>query len=127
MKNSFKTTVECNFKEARELVEERLQEEGFNVVSEIDVTSIMKKKLDIDFRNYRILGACNPPFAHESLDRDLKVGLFMPCNVIIYEDDDGTVVVSAIDIGTTMGMIFPLHMDIAVKVSEKLKKVVDSL
>lgn len=127
MENSFNKTVSYNFTDTLKRVEESLDSEGFNVVTEIDVTGIMKKKLDVDFRNYRILGACNPPFALESLDRDLSVGLFMPCNVIIYEEEDGKVTVSAIDIATTMGMIFPLHMDLAINISERLKSVIDSL
>ena len=73
---------------------EALKSQGFGVITEIDVKATMRKKLDVDFRNYQILGACNPGFAHKALSQDLAVGLLLPCNAVVYEEDDGDVVVS---------------------------------
>jgi uncharacterized protein (DUF302 family) len=78
-------------------VPEALKSEGFGVLTEIDVKETLKKKLDVDFRRYKILGACNPPFAKQALDADLEIGRFMPCNVVVYEDDARRTVVSAVD------------------------------
>lgn len=75
---------------------EALKEQGFGVITEIDVKATMKAKLDVDFRNYKILGACNPKFAHQALLEDLYIGLLLPCNVSVFEEDDGTVIVSAV-------------------------------
>jgi uncharacterized protein (DUF302 family) len=79
------------------LVAEALKSEGFGVLTEIDVQNTLKQKLGVDFRRYKILGACNPPLAHEALQADLEVGLMLPCNVVVYEADDGKAVVLAID------------------------------
>ncbi len=78
-------------------VPDALATEGFGVLTEIDVKATLKKKIDVDFRRYKILGACNPPFAHKVLLADLEVGLLLPCNVLVYELDDGKTMVSAID------------------------------
>jgi uncharacterized protein (DUF302 family) len=87
-------TVNYSFDEAITKVTDRLKEQGFGILTEIDVKSTLKAKIDVDFRRYTILGACNPPFAHEALQAELNVGLMMPCNVIVYETDDGKVQVS---------------------------------
>ena len=93
--------IEARFKgtydEALTRVPEALKSEGFGVLTEIDVRDTLKKKLGVDFRRYKILGACNPPFAHRALQADLDVGLLLPCNVVVYEADDGSVKVRAID------------------------------
>jgi uncharacterized protein (DUF302 family) len=93
--------IEARFKgtydEALTRVAEALKSEGFGVLTEIDVRDTLKKKLGVDFRRYKILGACNPPFAHRALQADLDVGLLLPCNVVVYEADDGSVKVRAID------------------------------
>ena len=93
----FTTTVSLGFDEAIEAVTKELQKEGFGVLTEIDVKATLKKKLDVDFRNYRILGACNPTFAHQALQRESHIGTMLPCNVIVQERHDGRIEVSTIN------------------------------
>jgi uncharacterized protein (DUF302 family) len=121
-------TLDLGFDEALARVPEALKAEGFGVLTEIDVQATLKKKLDVDFRRYRILGACNPPFAHRALQHSLEVGMLMPCNVIVYETDEGKTVVSAVDPMQTMAAqgdaaVRPL----ADEVRRKLQRVIDSL
>lgn len=92
-----KKVLRSGFEEALGRVPDALKTEGFGVLTEIDVTDTLKKKLNVGFRRYRILGACNPPLAHQALEANLDVGLMLPCNVIVYEGDDGRTVVSAVD------------------------------
>ena len=87
-------TVDCGFDEAITRVTASLKEQGFGVLTEIDVQKTLKEKIGAEFRRYRILGACNPPFAHQALKAELNVGLLLPCNVIVYETDDGRVQVT---------------------------------
>jgi uncharacterized protein (DUF302 family) len=89
--------LRATYDEALARVPEALHAEGFGVLTEIDVQQTLKQKLGVDFRRYKILGACNPPFAHEALQVELEAGLMMPCNVIVYEGDDRRAVVVAID------------------------------
>ena len=109
----FETRLKVSFEEARGKIEEALKAEGFGVLTEIDVASTLKKKIDVDFRRYVILGACNPKLAHKALSSKLDVGLLLPCNVTMYEDGD-EVVVTAID---------PNAMMIVFKDDETLKEV----
>lgn len=89
---SLKTKLGLPYERAIEQVTTALKEEGFGVLTEIDVKATLRKKLDADFRKYIILGACNPPLAHKALSKQLNIGLLLPCNVIVYEDNDGSVV-----------------------------------
>jgi len=121
-------TLDVPFDDALAKVPEALKAEGFGVLTEIDVKETLKKKLDVDFRRYRILGACNPPFAHQSLSHSLDVGMLLPCNVVVYETDDGRTVVSAVDPMQTMAVQGDDAMKpIASAVQEKLRKVIESL
>jgi len=121
-------TLDIDFDEALARVPEALKEQGFGVLTEIDVTKTLKEKLDVDFRRYRILGACNPPFAHQALQHSLDVGLLLPCNVIVYEGDDGKTVVSAIAPIQMMGVMDdPGMKDLAEAVQTRLQSAVDSL
>jgi uncharacterized protein (DUF302 family) len=121
-------TLDLGFDEALARVPEALKAEGFGVLTEIDVQATLKKKLDVDFRRYRILGACNPPFAHRALQHSLDVGMLMPCNVVVYETDDGKTVVSAVDPMQTMAAKGDAALQpLAEEVRRKLQRVVDSL
>jgi uncharacterized protein (DUF302 family) len=121
-------TLDLGFDEALAKVPEALKAEGFGVLTEIDVQATLKKKLDVDFRRYRILGACNPPFAHRALQHSLDVGMLMPCNVIVYETDEGKAVVSAVDPMQTMAAQGdPAMRPLAEQVQQKLQRVIDSL
>ena len=93
-----KKTLDLTFEEASIRVREELKEEGFGVLTEIDVKSTMKAKLDVDFRPYTILGACNPPLAHQALSEEIDIGLLLPCNVVVYEGaTPGSSVVAILD------------------------------
>jgi uncharacterized protein (DUF302 family) len=92
-----KRVLRADFEAALITVPEALKAEGFGVLTEIDVADTLKKKLDVPFRRYRILGACNPALAHQALQANLDAGLMLPCNVIVYEGDDGRAVVTAVD------------------------------
>ena len=89
--------LRATYEEALARVPEALKSEGFGVLTEIDIQGTLKQKLGVDFRRYKILGACNPPFAHEALQEDLVAGLLLPCNVVLYEGDDHRAVVMAVD------------------------------
>lgn len=124
----FSKTLDIPFDEAIEKVTSVLQSKGFGVLTEIDVKATMKKKLDLDFRNYRILGACNPPFAYEALQAEDKIGTMLPCNVIVQEINGGKVEVAAIDpIASMMTVENPSLETVAREVQTMLKEVVDSL
>ncbi len=127
MNYGYKKQISLPFLEAVEKTKVELAKEGFGILSEIDVKATLKKKLDVDYDNYVILGACNPPFAYKALQTEKEIGLFMPCNVIVYENA-GEVFVSAILPSVAMNTIGNLSLsEIAKEVEEKLKKVVDSI
>ncbi len=117
-----------SFDEAVNRVTEELKNEGFGVLTEIDVKATLKKKLDVDFRKYRILGACNPTFAHKALQAEDKIGLMLPCNVIVQELPDGTVEVAAIDPAASMQAVEnPALGGIADQIREKLSRVMAAM
>jgi uncharacterized protein (DUF302 family) len=124
----FSKTVRLGFDEAVSRITQALKEEGFGILTEIDVKSTLKKKLDVDFRKYRILGACNPPFAYKALQAEDKVGTMLPCNVIVQETADGEVEIAAIDpIASMKAIDNPGLRDIAEIISQKLKNIVDNV
>jgi uncharacterized protein (DUF302 family) len=124
----FGKTLDLPFDEAVTRVVDELKKEGFGVLTEIDVKATLKKKLGEDFRNYRILGACNPPFAFEALKAEDKIGTMLPCNVIVQETASGAVEVAAIDpIASMQSVDNPALGGVAVEVQAKLKRVVDNL
>lgn len=123
----FKRIVDAPFDAAIEKTREALKGAGFGVLTEIDMKAKLKEKLDKDFRNYVILGACNPGFAFEALQKDLDIGLLLPCNVIVYESEGGTVV-STIDPETAMSVAdVPGLEPIAKLVGEKLRSALNSI
>jgi len=128
MKYYFEKTTSYTFEEAVTKVTEELRKEGFGVLSEIDIHEKLKEKLGVDFRKYKILGACNPAFAYQALQKEDKIGVMLPCNVIIQEKSDGTIEVAAVDPVASMQAIENLELkNIALEVQKKLKNVVDKL
>ena len=124
----FSKTVELPFDETILRVTDELKKEGFGVLTEIDVKTTLKKKLDIDFRNYRILGACNPPLAHQALQSEPNIGLMLPCNVVVQEDESGMTLVSAIDPVASMQAVKNESLgEVAEQVRNKLQKVIESI
>jgi uncharacterized protein (DUF302 family) len=124
----FSKVMDISFDKAIEKATEELQKEGFGILTEIDVKATMKKKLDVDYPNYKILGSCNPPFAHKALQAEPLIGTMLPCNVIVREIKDGQVEVAAVDPLASMQAIQnPSLGEIAKEVQQKLKKVIDSL
>ncbi len=124
----FSKTLDLPFDAAISRVVEELKKEGFGVLTEIDVKATLKKKLGADFRNYRILGACNPPFAYQALKAEDKIGTMLPCNVIVQETAGGAVEVAAIDPIASMQAVDNLALGgVAIEIQAKLKRVVDNL
>ena len=120
--------VEGNFDEVIDRVTNALKEEGFGVLSDIDVKSTMKEKLDVDFRNYRILGACNPPNAHKALTAEPHIGLMMPCNLVVQEIEEGKVDVAAVDPKASMAAVENSELEnVADFIKERLERVVNNL
>ena len=124
----FARTLELSFDEAIQRVTDALAKEGFGILTQIDVKATLKEKLDVDFREYRILGACNPPFAHRALMLEDQIGLMLPCNVVVQETGSGTVEVSAIDPVASMTAVGnPELQPLGEEIREKLSAVVASL
>ncbi len=128
MKYYFSKTIDIPFDEAVARVTDELKKEGFGILTEIDVQQKMKEKLNVEFKKYLILGACNPPFAFKALQLEDKIGTMLPCNVIVQEVDKMKTEIAAIDpIASMQAIQNPGLRDIAEQVQAKLKKVVDNL
>ena len=129
-KYGFSRTVEIPFDAAIEKTRAALKDEGFGVLSEIDIKEKLKEKLDVDFRRYTILGACNPSLAYKTLQEELEIGLLLPCNVIVYEADDASKsVVSAVDAKAMLSVVGNnATLDqVANEVNERLQRVISNL
>jgi len=122
------TKINSTFEDAIEKVTEKLKDQGFGVLTEIDVKQTLKNKLDVDFYNYKILGACNPSFAHKALLAEDKIGTMLPCNVVVQEREQGKIEVSAVDpIASMQAVNNPDLGEIANEVTSRLKKVIEAL
>jgi uncharacterized protein (DUF302 family) len=121
-------TINKSFEEAIQAVTEELKKEGFGIMTEIDVQETLKKKLDVDFMKYKILGACNPQFAYKVLQKEENIGVMLPCNVVVYEKSNGTVQVSIINPMVAMQSVGnPNLKSTASAVSEKLVRILENL
>ena len=105
-----------------------LKKEGFGVLTEIDIQKAFKEKIDVDFKKYKILGACNPYFAHKALLAEDKLGVFLPCNVVVEENEDGTIEVSAVNpIASMMSIENDQLVEFAAEIEQKMKRVIESI
>lgn len=120
-------TTQLGFDEAIQKLPDLLKAEGFGILTDIDVKGTLKQKLGVDFRRYRILGACNPPLAHRALQAELEIGVMLPCNLIVYEGDGGQAVVTAIDPMQTVAGASDGLVPIAQEVRDRLERVLEKL
>jgi uncharacterized protein (DUF302 family) len=126
----FSRTIDASFDDATERTREALKQEGFGVLSEIRLDEKFKEKLDVDFRRYVILGACNPPLAYKTLQEDINIGLLLPCNVIVYEaEDKHKSVVAAIDAKAMLSVIGDSSAadEVAAEVNERMRRVIEQV
>ena len=124
----FSTTLDTTLDEAVDLVTAALKERGFGILTEIDIQATLKEKLDVDFRPYRILGACNPPFAYEALLKEKNIGLMLPCNVIVQEVEPGRIEVAAVDPVASMQAVENESLgEVAIEVQRRLREVIEGL
>lgn len=128
MNYGYKRTVELSFEEVDDRIRSSLEDQGFGVLTEIDVKKTLKKKLDKDFQKYTILGACNPPLAFEALEDEQAIGLLLPCNVVLWENEDSSTTIAAIDADKMMTIVKNNQLyNLAKKVNTLLKKAVDNV
>lgn len=123
----FSKMVDSTFDEAIEKTTLALQQEGFGILTEIDVKTTLKKKLDVDFKPYKILGACNPTFAHKALQYEDKIGAMLPCNVIVIQQEDGVEIAAVDPMASMMAVENDALGKVAGEVRSKLRRVIDSL
>lgn len=117
-----------NFSEAIDAITTELKKEGFGIITEVDLKEKFKEKLGVDFHNYKILGACNPAIANKAVRIEDKIGVMLPCNIVVQEKQNGEVEISAINPEKTIGIVNNRNLDpIAMEVSQKLKKAIDSV
>lgn len=125
---SYKRTLDISYSEAVGQTKEALKTEGFGVLCEIDIKEKLKEKLGVDFCNYVILGACNPPIAYQALQEEIDLGLLLPCNVVVYEMKEGETVVAAIDAAKMLSIVGnPKLQTAAETVNEKLRRAIDGI
>ncbi len=123
-----RTTVKGSYEDTIPRVTDALKQEGFGILTQIDVKDTLKKKLNVDFAKYVILGACNPTLAHKALSSETEIGLLLPCNVIVYEGKDGKTVVAAQDPDAALGIVGnPAIAPVAKEARERLVRVIESL
>ena len=128
MNYGYQRTVQLSFEDADNRIRETLEENGFGVLTEIDVKNTLKKKLDKEFQKYTILGACNPPLAFEALNDEQAIGLLLPCNVVLWENEDLSTTIAAIDANKMMTIVENNHLyNLANKVNTLLQKAVDNV
>ena len=128
MKYYFNKTIQGTFEEVIDKVTKGLKEEGFGILTEIDIKETLKKKLDVDFKKYRILGACNPPYAYKALLAEDKIGTMLPCNVIVQEVEAGIVEIAAVNPMASMMAVENEKLNtIAKEITAKLEKIVKAL
>jgi uncharacterized protein (DUF302 family) len=128
MKYYFNKTIKGTFEEVIDKVTQGLKDEGFGILTEIDVTATLKKKLDVNFKKYRILGACNPPYAHKALQAEDKIGTMLPCNVIVQEIEDGVIEVAAVNPMASMQAVENEKLnDVANEITSMLENVIEKL
>jgi uncharacterized protein (DUF302 family) len=123
-----KVLKDKSFESAIEAVTAELKKEGFGVLTEIDVKDTLKKKINVDFKKYKILGACNPQFAHKALSTEDKIGVFLPCNIVVEEHENGSVEVTAVDpVASMLAVKNESLTALAGDVQQKLKRVITNL
>jgi uncharacterized protein (DUF302 family) len=128
MAYSFSKEINLSYDKAIEKVTQELQKEGFGILSEIDVKATLKKKLNVEYSKYIILGACNPPLAYRALTTEPNIGLLLPCNVVVYETENGRSMVAAIDAKAMMSVVQREDINpIAEEVNKKLQKVIENI
>lgn len=124
----FNKTVDLSYEDAIARVTEELKKEGFGVLTEIDVAATMKKKLDVDMRPYKILGACNPPFAYKAVSADAHIGVYLPCNVVVQDVGEGRTDVAAVDPLVAMSQVEnPALAPVASEIRARLQRVIEAL
>jgi uncharacterized protein (DUF302 family) len=116
-----------SYDEVLQKIPDLLKAEGFGILTQIDVQETLKQKLGVEFRRYKILGACNPPLAHRAFQAELEIGVMLPCNVIVYEGDDGKAVVTAIDPMQTVAAAHPELAEVAAEVRQRLSRVLEKV